>query len=157
MFNVESDYLFPVYRTHKYKILIKETAKKIKAFQKKNPFDAIAFRGSSGAALAFPVANKLNVGLIHIRKNKGHYGRCYEGVCGIESYIIIDDFICSGKTIKTIIKHVVANNMDAKLKGIFLYDTYDCDIVDNNDSLLRKIGNPDCKIYSTRPAVWSQG
>lgn len=152
--SVETDYLYTVYSPHRYKNLIKETVKKIKAFQKKNPFDAIAFRGSSGAALAFPLADKLNVGLIHIRKDKSHYRGIYEGVSNIKSYIIVDDVIETGKTIKKIIKHVAAYNDDAELKAIFLYNTNKDTITDNISFYQKKIGQPNCEIYSTRPTVW---
>lgn len=121
---IKTNYLNSVYEPERFKETVKSTVKRIRQFIKKNGrFDAIAFTGTSGAALAYIVANKLNVGLICVRKgDNSHYRGKVEGMRNANQYIIIDDFIDSGKTIKTIIGSVKKFSPGAKCLGIFLYD-----------------------------------
>jgi orotate phosphoribosyltransferase-like protein len=74
-------------------------------------FDSIAFRGVSGALVAPILAHKLKKHLISVRKNThdSHVMSNYkvEGNVASQSYIIVDDFICSGNTIKTIVNEVM--------------------------------------------------
>lgn len=93
-------------------------------------FNAIAFTGMSGALIAPAVAFKLNRGLILIRK--GRLSQCHsrlrvEGDINCNSYIILDDFIATGDTIKRIAKYVNECNgarpgrPRPKLVGIYEY------------------------------------
>lgn len=117
---IQSEYLGKVYGKQFLK-LVPAAVKQLRAVKKKYPFDAIAFRGSSGAALAFPLSYFLKVPLIHVRKGNSHYGSgTIEGTISSERYIIIDDFIDSGATIKKIIREV-KKEMDAKPVAICLY------------------------------------
>jgi orotate phosphoribosyltransferase len=76
-------------------------------------FDAIAFRGMSGALIAPLLAHKLGKTLIMVRKRgvDCHSGHCVEGDRGARRWIIVDDFISSGHTVETI-KEEVDNWMD---------------------------------------------
>lgn len=83
--------------------------KKFGAIQKDLNIDAIAFTGSSGAAIAFPLALKYKLPLIYIRKPKEKsHGNMLE--CNVTSrikrYIIVDDFTESGNTIRRIVAKV---------------------------------------------------
>lgn len=73
---------------------------------KHHDFDAIAYRGHSGALIAIPVALALKKPLILVRKhwnNKAcHSGYPVEGYAATKRYVIIDDFVCSGATVATI-------------------------------------------------------
>ena len=72
-------------------------------------FESIAFCGVSGALIAPAIAIALNKGVIVVRKPKEHSHSTYgiEGtIKGKKRYIIIDDFIDSGKTCKTIIDSI---------------------------------------------------
>lgn len=60
--------------------------------------------------------------LICVRKDKAHTCKKVEGAIGVERYLIVDDFICSGKTIKKII-----SALKGKPVGILLYNDYDDD------------------------------
>lgn len=67
--------------------------------------DAIAFTGSSGAAIAFPLALRYKLPLIYIRKagekSHGGYIECnYSG--HIKNYMIVDDFMATGRTLRRI-------------------------------------------------------
>lgn len=100
---IRTDYLDRVY-SKKYLTLIPRVLKKAQQIRAKTPFDAIAFTGSSGAAVAYPLSFLLKVPLIHIRKKDGnHYGGGkIEGTISSQRYLIVDDFINTGKTIKRI-------------------------------------------------------
>lgn len=85
-------------------------------------FDVVAFRGMSGALIAPSVAECLDKGLVIIRKDDGcHSPYTMEGAVGFNRYIIVDDFICTGKTINAIARKVKVECPQARCAGIFLY------------------------------------
>lgn len=117
---IQSEYLGKVYGKQFLK-LVPLAAKKLRSIKRKYPFDAIAFRGSSGAALAFPLSYLLKLPLIHVRKGESHYGSgTIEGTISSKRYIIIDDFIDRGTTVKKIISEI-KKNIGAKPVAICLY------------------------------------
>lgn len=96
-------YLREVFQPDKLEITSKRVARKIRNLQKKLKFDAIAFRGASGAGIAYCVSMPTGIPLIYVRKEKSH-GNDIEGPGhDVRSYIILDDFIDTGKTIKVIL------------------------------------------------------
>jgi adenine/guanine phosphoribosyltransferase-like PRPP-binding protein len=119
---IRTDYLDPVFRLNRYLPVVKAAIQALKKVDKKTPFDAIAFRGVSGAALAFPLSLALKKPLICIRKGASHYGRRkLEGCISAKTYIIVDDFIDSGHTVAEIIKEISKIKPNAVPVGIFLY------------------------------------
>lgn len=121
---IRSEYLGKVYGKQFLK-LIPAAVKKLRALKREHHFDAIAFRGSSGAALAFPLSYFLKVPLIHVRKGNSHYGSgSIEGTISSKKFVIIDDFIDSGATVRKIIREV-KKEMDAKPVAICLYASSD--------------------------------
>lgn len=102
---VITDYLDDIYNLKTFKATAKRTIAKLRQLRKskKTRFEAIAFRGSSGAAMAFIAGLELGVPLIHVRKPKedSHYSG-YEGIANPATYVIIDDFISSGATVRAI-------------------------------------------------------
>jgi adenine/guanine phosphoribosyltransferase-like PRPP-binding protein len=102
---------------------VEQAAKALRLFRKKNPFDAIAFRGNSGAAIAYPLSFKLQIPLICVRKGPSHSPFKVEGCSNAKTYVIVDDFIESGNTIKRIRKAINTDyRSEPKLVGILLYD-----------------------------------
>jgi orotate phosphoribosyltransferase len=84
-------------------------------------FDAIAFRGMSGALIAPIIAMKLKKNMLMVRKDDGnHFGSNLEGVESSERYIIIDDLICSGNTLRIIREEVTKRIATAQCVGVFL-------------------------------------
>jgi hypothetical protein len=70
----------------------------------KDNFDTIAVRGVSGILVGSAVAIALNKHLIVVRKegDDSHSGVTCEGHLTARRYVIVDDFVSSGKTVNTI-------------------------------------------------------
>jgi hypoxanthine phosphoribosyltransferase len=98
-------------------------ARKIRA--QKLKFDAIAFTGLSGALIAPLVADKLKKPIIAVRKEKTTHSDCFvEGCFSGKKYIIVDDQISTGATIKSIKDKIKKDPLfrQYKLEAIFLYN-----------------------------------
>lgn len=118
-----------IYYLSKFTKLVPKALKKVREFRRKHPFDAIAFTGSSGAALSYLLSYQLKVPLVCVRKNGdgSHYRAPLEGVVGFKRYIIVDDLISSGNTIRRISNRIKEDprNKNSKLVGVVLYDDTD--------------------------------
>lgn len=129
-------YIHGTYSRHLFdrgsiKKIAQKVASKIKEALKTKQlhnFQAIAFTGISGTLVAPFIAHTLKKTLILIRKEDGHHS-CYgvEGDMGALNYIILDDFIDSGKTIKKIINDINGRGSylpkhEMRCVGIALYD-----------------------------------
>lgn len=113
---------------------LKATAERIAGLidQYKNALDiqAIACSGNSGQSMAYPVSILTHIPVIYVRKEKEYsHGNSIEGPCtNIEKYVIVDDFISTGKTMDFIINKIeeyskknVFDSSVCKCVGIFLY------------------------------------
>lgn len=83
-------------------------------------FDTIAFRGMSGALTAPTLAMRLKKQMILVRKD-GDDSHTYDRVEGNRAslrYIIVDDFVSTGKTRNTIIDKVRAFAPNAEFIGL---------------------------------------
>jgi orotate phosphoribosyltransferase-like protein len=112
--------------------LLKNANLRFGRLKKIHQIDAIAFTGSSGAAIAFTLGIKHNIPLIYVRKpgEESHGGQveCNADTV-IKSYLIVDDFIDSGNTI---IRIATGVNEIAKwhrvkppvLLGVLCFDPY---------------------------------
>jgi hypoxanthine phosphoribosyltransferase len=135
-----SAYFASILNPAKLKKVIRKLCENIKEFQKTTKVDAIAIRGLSGSLIGGILSHKLGIPLMCVRKGKSHSDYRVETFLTEYkpeiNYIIIDDLICSGGTIKAIIKEVKrefkkinSENVDEGLvqmkpvpKGIFLYN-----------------------------------
>jgi adenine/guanine phosphoribosyltransferase-like PRPP-binding protein len=124
------------YHPQRLKARIRRMAKKLISIRKKHPFDAIAFRGTSGAALAYPLSVLHGYHLICVRRSgrKNNHGGAVEASerKEIKKYIIVDDFVCSGKTVQEIVETINKqfNNSwsdypTPKCVGVLLANGYD--------------------------------
>jgi len=99
-------------------------------------YDAIAFRGYSGAGMAFPVSYVTGLPLLLVRKttvdnkiNDSSHGYVLHGDerKDITKYIILDDIIASGNTVRDIIRTVERRTFHPELPsrvecvGVCLY------------------------------------
>lgn len=125
--NIKTNYLDSIY-TRRFTKLVPKTINLIKTYRRKHDFDAIAFTGSSGAALAYPASFLLKIPLIHVRKSDGsHYQDPIEGSMSSKRYLIVDDMISSGYTVNRIISTIKDNYKHyAKPVGICLFNSPPC-------------------------------
>lgn len=96
---------------------------------------ALAFRGISGASLAFPMSERLGLPLLHIRKPGSHSQFVFEGNLTVDRYAIVDDFAETGITLRTIVKEVSCGFMShgapaPRLTDVFLVGNRDYDYGD---------------------------
>jgi len=123
--DIDTEYLSKVYYNDRFIRTIKKSLARVKEFQKSVKFDAIAFTGTSGAALAYILSYTLKKPLICVRKrDNSHSSMNIEGCVSAKSYIIVDDFIDSGRTVKNIMNKIGKRMPEAKPVAIFLYDDW---------------------------------
>lgn len=125
-------------RSKKLQEVIRESSATIAELKKKLKFHAIAFSGSSGGCVAFHAAIEHNIPLIYVRKpeEKSHGHHVESNFTGnIKKYLIVDDFICSGDTVKRILKDVqqYAYTRGAYIPecvGVFCFVEFPCVVYD---------------------------
>jgi len=98
-----------------------------------NSFDSIACCGVSGLLVVAQVAELLNKNIIVVRKGE----RCYsefrtEGVAPFR-YIILDDLICSGSTVKHIKRVIKDEYSRSCCVGVYCYLPSECAYRDNEE------------------------
>jgi hypothetical protein len=83
-----------------------ETVDWIEKVLKPITFDTVAFCGMSGALMAPTIARRMDAGLVLVRKNieSSHAERLAEGDRSGTNYIIIDDLVDQGGTVRHIIE-----------------------------------------------------
>lgn len=126
---VKTDYLEDIYNISNFAVMIERLIPSAQQMRREVGFDTIAFQGTSGAAAAYILAKELYVPLICIRKedDKSHYARdngLFEGSLDAKRYIIVDDFICSGSTVRRI-ENVIHEKLkgEAKCVGYLMYSS----------------------------------
>jgi len=126
--NIRTDYLSHVFYPDQFKVMVEKAEKRLRELDGHTPFDSIAFTGVSGAALAFPLALALDKTLLCVRKKKSESSHSpfeVEGNYSSECYVIVDDFISSGKTVMEIQRSIDSNVGDmAKPVAVYLYRDY---------------------------------
>lgn len=117
---IQSSYLNDVLSPSSLKQIAAKICRKLK--YRKNDFDVIAFRGMSGALIAPIVAAKMNKGMLMVRKesDKNHSNFTVEGNIAGDRFIIIDDLVCTGDTIREIVSKV-QKGTSKKFVGLCLY------------------------------------
>jgi adenine/guanine phosphoribosyltransferase-like PRPP-binding protein len=87
---------------------------------KYHEFDAIAFRGMSGALISVPLALKMCKTMIMVRKpgDDSHSTFLVEGDTQARKYVIVDDFVATGDTVRTIKREVVKFSPDSECIGV---------------------------------------
>ena len=66
---IESVYLHTIYEPNRFKKTVDNTIKAINSLNKEKKINAIAFTGTSGAALAYPVSYATGIPLLCVRKS----------------------------------------------------------------------------------------
>jgi hypothetical protein len=109
----EGDYLDEIMANHRGRI---ESAVRI---LKEYDFDAVAFRGMSGALVGPCIAMLMNKSMIMVRKHADcHSDICVEGDKAARHYVIADDFQSTGRTARTIVREVLNFAPEAHCIGV---------------------------------------
>ena len=121
--DIHSSYLHPVLS---HSLVTTKNVNKIAKLLKRYDFDGIAFRGMSGALVAPLLAFVCKKSLLMVRKPKteemSHADYPVEGDANVKRYIIIDDFMSSGNTCRTIVKQVNVFAPTAICIGVLFYN-----------------------------------
>ena len=89
-------------------------------------FDTIACCGVSGLMVVPQIAELLNKHILIVRKDEKRYSEFRtEGVAPFR-YVVVDDLICSGTTIKHIKKTISQEYARAKCVGVYCYIINEC-------------------------------
>lgn len=85
-------------------------------FIKTTPVEAIAFTGSSGAAIGFYLATRFKLPCIYVRKG-GEQSHGFPIECNAtgetHNYMIADDFISSGATVRRVVRKIERQAVEA--------------------------------------------
>jgi len=127
------DYLSKIFSgPERFASFVEKIRQELVAFGIKTPFTHIAVRGVSGIAMGAAVCFAARKNLIVVRKECELIGKTEDGGChsgypveGIPiepfNYIILDDLICSGRTVNRITDAITKENNQANRVGIFTY------------------------------------
>lgn len=130
MSKVVTDYLGDVFHRDQFQGMVKRAIEKAHQIMIDHPFEAIAFTGTSGSAIAYILGYTLDVPLICIRKDteKAHYKswdsqseQRFEGYAGARTYLIVDDFISSGKTVERIMQAIYDKCPQCRCAAMLMY------------------------------------
>jgi adenine/guanine phosphoribosyltransferase-like PRPP-binding protein len=124
-------WLANVYDPQKLTIVLGRMCAAIEGDKKKFDIRAIAVRGNSGTLVAGAVSMMTGLPIILVRKEgdgshsdfKVEYSEILKKK-GASGYIIIDDIVASGNTIKTIRESIKDHLPLLELKKVYLYDGY---------------------------------
>jgi len=121
---IKSKYLQPVFTPERYRQVYDRLLPLVDAG--KGRFQAIAFTGTSGAALGFPIALALGLPILYVHKgSKRHMQARVEGKVDVATYAIIDDFIETGATLRRINREIInACTHDPVCTHVFLYNEW---------------------------------
>ena len=122
---------------HKYRngVIIKAICSLRKIEQ---DFDSIACCGVSGLMVVPQIAEILNKNIIVVRKDERRYSEFFlEGVSP-SRYVIVDDLICSGSTVKRIVNYIHDDVPRAKCIGAYFYMGEECAYNASNSKLFQK-------------------
>jgi orotate phosphoribosyltransferase len=122
---IKTRYLSSIFDPIRYAKTFRQSFRILRALKKDHPFDAIAVRGVSGMALGFALAHKLKVGVICVRKSetKAHSKLCVEGFVGAKRYVIVDDLVDNGETVKYIVREIKVEAPQAICVAGFFYSS----------------------------------
>ena len=96
-------------------------------------FDSIACCGVSGLMVVPQIAEILNKNILVVRKDERRYSDfTTEGVAPFR-YVVIDDLICSGKTIKHITDTIKEEYPRARALGVYCYLPEECGYPDDHE------------------------
>lgn len=100
------------------RLKVHEIAAKVTEIKQAVPFEAIAVRGVSGLGMGAAVSYETGIPLVIVRKpGEQSHGNQVEGPGLIAKFLVLDDIISSGETMRTIIGAL----NPAECVGVLLY------------------------------------
>jgi adenine/guanine phosphoribosyltransferase-like PRPP-binding protein len=124
---IRSTYMRRVFQPALFSKIVDHTMGIAEQLHQEYKFDTIAFSGTSGAAMAFILSHKMGLPLLCVRKQEitSHYtnsGNYLEGNIGARKYLIVDDFISSGETIRYIVSTIHKQKPATECVAILMYN-----------------------------------
>lgn len=121
--DVRSSYLDPVFDPRKLALVVRRLALEIKRVP--GGIDTIAVRGVSGMLVGAPLAYATGKPILVVRKDDGsHSSNRVEGPTFAGTYVIIDDLVDSGDTLREIVVRVKDHDPAARCASVMLYAHY---------------------------------
>jgi adenine/guanine phosphoribosyltransferase-like PRPP-binding protein len=153
--DIRSSYLSPIFNPDSLKITVDSLVRQTILLKEKYGFDTIVFSGTSGTSMGFLLSHLLDIPVLCIRKknDSSHYSNWrgpLEGNIGLERYLIVDDFISSGDTVRYIMDEIHREVPKAKCVALLMYTQYDAD-GDRAYFRPRDSAEP-IRVYASRPA-----
>ncbi len=128
---ISTSYLSTIFYPETFPKTIRACLDVAKRLKDERGFDTIAFCGMSGAAMSFILAHEMNLPLLCVRKKgesshyvNGYDDRMLEGNLTTEKYLLVDDFISSGKTVNYILDTIKKDIPNAKCVAMLMYAGY---------------------------------
>lgn len=131
---MNTSYLHRVFRPEDFQASVKSMLRKVSDVYEATPFEALAFTGQSGAAMAYILSYTLQFPMILVRQDDdtSHHVKlwspdenpslkCLEGEVDARSYLIVDDQIEQGRTVNLIVNRIQSYNPSAICVGAVLY------------------------------------
>ncbi len=116
-----TDYLEDIINPGKFAAALDRAARALSAVE----FDSIAATGLSGIVFAAALSVKIGKPAIYVRKLETphtHSSRTVEGPDSIYSFVIVDDFVSTGATVRRIVGAVAGQyGESAKCVGVYAY------------------------------------
>ncbi len=91
-----------------------------------NDFDTIACSGISGLMVVPQIAEILDKNILVIRKDERRYSEFLMEGAAPYRYIIVDDLVCSGRTVRYIKNTIYEDNPRARCVGVYCYIPDEC-------------------------------
>lgn len=117
------------YTREAFRAAVKKLAEVLPHLMKRTGATVVAVRGKSGVSMAYALAMLIDIDIVIVRKpDENSHGARVEGWGGnVEKYIILDDFISSGRTCLEIIRILSSledtqgNNAGMECVGMLMY------------------------------------
>ena len=142
---IQSSYLNVIYKVDEYTKVVDDAVKIAMDVRCQHMFDTIAFSGHSGSAIAYPLSYRMGIPLICVRKSgeNSHFvkenPKLLEGHMTTKKYVIVDDFISSGDTVRRMLKTIKDNLPNAECVGMIMFKIRDRDNFTKAQSLFNGI------------------
>ena len=128
---ISTSYLSTIFYPETFPKTIEASLEVARRLKEERGFDTIAFSGMSGAAMAFILANEMKLPLLCVRKKgesshyvNGYEDRILEGNLTTEKFLLVDDFISSGKTVNYMLDCIKKDIPTAVCVGMLMYAGY---------------------------------